>query len=200
MSLAVALTAGTLGSLLYLADRVKHSGRARIPETDVTALPAQVPSESPDAAMTPAPLPSAPVTYLSLDELRAKCVEEVRQATPPPLGADSFCGLYARVTKRNNQDMAAAAPAPMPQLPEVQEVVEPQARERTYAVWVNDCRALGYGSIVYRKCRAAESKRLSRECNARRAHLNRVGYSASDDERGWMRAWCDEASRYQIVN
>lgn len=195
-SLAAVITAVLLGSLYYLADRAKNSHDGSRAEAAARGVPPA--STVPESAVHQ---PQDPVEVLTMEELRAKCVEEVRRNDPRPLGANSYCQQFATLSRRFAPPPEAATSSPrFSAAPQSSPEPEPVQRERQYAVYVNDCKTWGYGSIAYRQCRAREAKRLPDECTKYRGKLNTAAYDRSEDVREWMRAYCREADAYRVVD
>jgi phosphomevalonate kinase len=74
-----------------------------------------------------------------------------------------------------------------------------QSRPAGVRVAVNDCEAAGYGSIRYRRCRAAEKKRLHGKCLRFKARMNQVQGAEYRRLKPWREAYCIADARYVVV-
>ncbi len=140
---------------------------------------------------------------LSLDALRAACVNEARSGLGQAPGAvESACERFARASRAQ-----LPAPGPTAQWPETE--IEPpmpnssrQQGSDEFKVHVRNCRAqFGYGTIMERQCRAREAERLRLACRelGNKADAAR-GITEIQRYRQLARAHCHASSSYRVID
>ncbi|WP_353113340.1 hypothetical protein [Salinisphaera dokdonensis] len=67
------------------------------------------------------------------------------------------------------------------------------------SVVIRNCEPFGYGSIRYRRCRAAEKKRLHGKCLSLQEQMNRVRGAEYRRLKPWREAYCVADARYVVV-
>jgi len=135
---------------------------------------------------------------MTIEQLRAACIEEIKQRRMPRYNEPTACHRYEDLTRgtlpaTSVAPVAPAAPAtPAPAAP---------AEESPYAtIPIDECTSFRRGSIEYRDCRHRESERIRRECAQKTWQADQASGAARQRLRREAAAYCREQSRYRPVD
>lgn len=196
--LALLLIAAAWGGLAY---RSGGSSDVRaVQATQAAPVPVSAPREArPAAAPRQVPVrPPRPGEYgvkaratppvLALDAMRELDAAPVAAAAPPP----------RRVSLKLLESIASfdsAAPADGARAPGA----PTESADRRYLVFVNQCDDHAPASAEYRRCRAAEVRRLAFACGFYQRELRTVAYARASDAEAWMQAYCHKMDAYKAA-
>jgi len=157
------------------------------------------PTDAPAAATTmPAIQTDSPP--LTVEQLRAACVAEVRVAGKPSRNASTACARYEAAVAHGGDTSINVADAPEYRYDTPQTRPRPRQDQRVRPTLIAyECGNHSYGSIAFRNCRATEKKRLMAAC--------RRGKQSAERAQGELRAssWpvavanCRVADLYEII-
>ncbi len=184
--------------LLWTPSPVPLHSREVMPAPPARTVKQQPPPAQPRFRALRPESPPAPRVDSQWEALARTCRYWTQQAMRA--GASSSDRAFQQAACERQRSYAAqhgiAWNAPRLSSPPRQSTV---ARANTVHVIVNECRQYRYGSVDFRKCRAAEKHRLEDQCKlATREwdHARGERRMRLDDMRS---AWCTSARRYQIV-
>jgi hypothetical protein len=137
---------------------------------------------------------------LTMEQLRAECVAEVRSAGKPSGSASTACARYEAAAAQGGDTSINIADTPAYRYDSPQTRPQTRRDQRVRPTLVAyECANHSYGSIAFRNCRAAEKKRLMEAC--------RRGKQSAERAQGEPRAasWplavanCRVAELYEII-
>lgn len=141
---------------------------------------------------------------LSLDEVRAACVAEVRDPNLKE-GEEWACALYEKTSRPpvtpppSNRPPQASSPDSEPQREHAARSSQPR-NEAERPEPDHSCSLYPYGTIDYRKCRGREKDRLLERCRRTTARAEATLGPTRQQMKEIARAHCRTAELYQIVN
>lgn len=98
--------------------------------------------------------------------------------------------LLESIASFDSATPADAAPAPE---------APTEGADRRYLVFVNQCDDHAPASAEYRRCRAAEVRRLAFACGFYQRELRTVSDTRASDAEGWMQAYCHKMDAYKAA-
>lgn len=167
-----------------------------------TAEPHESAANAPivESSLDPNPAPESALRP-SVEELRARCVNEAKSGATLPNDPDSACNQFAIASRAELPAAREPPPMPLPSREPSQPKSQPGNGLRYVDVRLKDCRGLfGYGSIRYRECRAEVAERLRRDCIGYQQEASQASGKGRETLRALARSYCRESDRYRVTD